>query len=85
MDHLSRQPINSNQFHLSTRLLCSNQEDFAVLATDIYHKGVLFYLIFLMPIFSLTFQNHLSFAQNESLSVSIVPGSASPFNGQFYV
>ena len=27
----------------------------------------------------------VSLAQNETMSVSIVPGSASPFNGQFYV
>ena len=27
----------------------------------------------------------VSVAQNETMSVSIVPGSASPFNGQFYV
>jgi plastocyanin len=27
----------------------------------------------------------VSSAQNETLSVSVVPGSSSPFNGQFYV
>ena len=27
----------------------------------------------------------IAVAQNETLSISIVPGSASPFNGQFYV
>jgi plastocyanin len=36
----------------------------------------LFILISLIPI---------SMAQNETSSVSIVPGSSSPFNGEFYV
>jgi plastocyanin len=38
-----------------------------------------------MSLFSSTFLIQVSVAQNESSSVSIVPGSSSPFNGQFYV
>ena len=33
----------------------------------------------------LTFSIPASIAQNENSSVSIVPGSSSPFNGEFYV
>src|ERR671919_913353 len=33
----------------------------------------------------LTFSIPISMAQNENSSVSIVPGSSSPFNGEFYV
>jgi plastocyanin len=35
--------------------------------------------------FSVTSLLEIALAQNETLSVAIVPGSSSPFNGQFYV
>ena len=38
-----------------------------------------------MSLFLLTFSVPDSIAQNENSSVSIVPGSSSPFNGEFYV
>jgi plastocyanin len=39
----------------------------------------------LTSLFLLTFSIPASIAQNENSSVSIVPGSSSPFNGEFYV
>jgi plastocyanin len=38
-----------------------------------------------MSLFLLIFSITVSLAQNENSSVSIVPGSSSPFNGEFYV
>ena len=35
--------------------------------------------------FSVTSMFQVALSQNETLSVTIVPGSSSPFNGQFYV
>jgi plastocyanin len=46
---------------------------------------LLLFLIFLLPMFSVTFLFQLASSQNETLSVAIVPGSSSPFNGRFYV
>jgi len=46
---------------------------------------LLLFLIFLLPTFSVTFLFQVASSQNETLSVAIVPGSSSPFNGQFYV
>jgi len=48
-------------------------------------RSLLLFLILLLPIFSVTFLFQAALAQNETLSVAIVPGSSSPFNGQFYV
>jgi plastocyanin len=41
-------------------------------------------IFFLTSLFLLTFSIPVS-AQNDTSSVSIVPGSSSPFNGEFYV
>jgi plastocyanin len=46
---------------------------------------LLLFLIFLLPVFLMTSLFPVALAQNETLSVAIVPGSSSPFNGQFYV
>ena len=46
---------------------------------------LLLFLIFLLPMFLMTSLFPVALAQNETLSVAIVPGSSSPFNGQFYV
>src|ERR671919_30390 len=46
---------------------------------------VLLHIFFLMSPFFLTFSIPVSIAQNETSSISIVPGSSSPFNGEFYV
>ena len=46
---------------------------------------LLLFLIFLLPMFFMTSLFPVALAQNETLSVAIVPGSSSPFNGQFYV
>ena len=46
---------------------------------------LLFYLIFLMSLASSISLIQIAGAQNDSLAISIVPGSSSPFNGQFYV
>jgi len=51
----------------------------------LYHKALSLQVVFLISLFSLTFPIQVSLAQNESSFVSIVPGSSSPFNGQFYV
>ena len=42
-------------------------------------------IFFLISLFLFAFSVPVSFAQNENSSVSIVPGSSSPFNGEFYV
>jgi len=46
---------------------------------------LLLFLIFLLPMFLMTSLFPVALAQNETLSIAIVPGSSSPFNGQFYV
>jgi plastocyanin len=46
---------------------------------------LLFHIFFLISLFLLTFPIPVSTAQNENSPVSIVPGSSSPFNGEFYV
>ena len=48
-------------------------------------RSLLLFLIFLLPMFSVTSLFQVALSQNETLSVAIVPGSSSPFNGQFYV
>lgn len=48
-------------------------------------RSLLLFLILLLPMFSVTSMLQVVSSQNETSSVSIVPGSSSPFNGQFYV
>ena len=48
-------------------------------------RSLLRSLIFLLPMFLVASLFQVALAQNETLSVAIVPGSSSPFNGQFYV
>lgn len=48
-------------------------------------RSLLRSLIFLLPMFLMTSLFPVALAQNETLSVAIVPGSSSPFNGQFYL
>jgi nitrite reductase (NO-forming) len=57
----------------------------AMLSLDKFRDGVLLCLIFLMSLASLISLIQIVGAQNDSLTISIVPGSSSPFNGQFYV
>ena len=49
------------------------------------HNKLLLHIFFFISLFLLTFSIPISMAQNENSSVSIVPGSSSPFNGEFYV
>ena len=70
-----------SMFHLSTRLLSCNYKESAVLDSHNYSKRSFLSLIFLIPVFSFTYLIPVAVAQNETLSVSIVPGSSSPFNG----
>ncbi|MGC1134790.1 MAG: plastocyanin/azurin family copper-binding protein [Nitrososphaeraceae archaeon] len=46
---------------------------------------LLLFLVFLLPIFLVTSLIQVASSQNQTLFVAIVPGSSSPFNGQFYV
>jgi plastocyanin len=48
-------------------------------------RSLLRSLIFLLAMFLMTSLFPVALAQNETLSVAIVPGSSSPFNGQFYL
>jgi len=48
-------------------------------------RSLLRSLIFLLPMFLMASLFPVALAQNDTLSVAIVPGSSSPFNGQFYV
>ncbi|MGI0045540.1 MAG: cupredoxin domain-containing protein [Nitrososphaeraceae archaeon] len=48
-------------------------------------RSLLQFLILLLPMFSVTSLLQVVSSQNETSSVVIVPGSSSPFNGQFYV
>jgi plastocyanin len=48
-------------------------------------RSLVQFLILLLPMFSVTSLLQVVSSQNETSSVSIVPGSSSPFNGQFYV
>jgi plastocyanin len=50
-----------------------------------FRSGLIPYLIFLMSLISSVSMIQTVGAQNDSLPISIVPGSSSPFNGQFYV
>jgi plastocyanin len=80
------QPTKFLLFRSSTRLLSSNQGDSHALNSYIKKgRSSLRSLIFLMPMFLMTSLFPVALAQNETLSVTIVPGSSSPFNGQFYV
>jgi len=71
-------------FRSSTRLLSSNQGDSYRLNSYIEKRRLLLFLIFLLPMFSVTSLFQVASSQNET-SIAIVPGSSSPFNGQFYV
>lgn len=48
-------------------------------------RRLLLLFLILLPMFSVTFMLQVALSQNETLSVAIVPGSSSPFNGQFYI
>jgi plastocyanin len=48
-------------------------------------NNLIFHVFFLISLFLWTFPIPASIAQSENSSVSIVPGSSSPFNGEFYV
>jgi len=85
MQTFGKSDNNSDHSLLGARLLSSNYEGSAML--NLYNsRGELFlFLIFLMSLASSISLIQIAGAQNDSLAISIVPGSSSPFNGQFYV